>query len=368
MSYLALEATILAREPDLAEKHLTRLPKKYAEAVSLDLAFLRGSPGLFDELEKTAKEALATEGDGALAIELAHAVLPYRPALGILLARGALHEGRVRECERLLEKMEDARDRLLLAPAEPWWDFYEAMIEEAEDQRAERKRAAGEKELRAELRRARQAARKASTEIGKLQERQKEIEDTLANKPLPAKKKDEPEKEKKPVERPAELEEERKRLKQKIDELQRIIGEGQEERRELRKKLQDVVEEAKPDEDDDEGEEEEENEPDDAGGDGIDAPRNVLVPRFSDRATKAMGDLTRDVADGVLSTIAGLAAGRPNAWSYVKNLTKARGIFSARAGIHHRVLFATTERVLDVLEVIHRKDLEQAVDRIIVSR
>ena len=147
-----------------------------------------------------------------------------------------------------------------------------------------------------------------------------------------------------------------------------LQGVGQEERRELRRKLQDVVDEARPDEDDEEDDEDQDAPEPDEPGDGIDAPRNVVIPRFSDRASKAMGDLTRDVADGVLSTIAGLAAGRPNAWSYVKNLTKARGVFSARAGIHHRILFTTSDRALDVLEVIHRKDLEQAVDRILVSR
>jgi hypothetical protein len=364
MHYLALEAAILARAPEVAQKHLDELPKKYAEAVALDLAFLRDEPHVIALLEDEARVALKDEHDGARAIELAHAILPYRPALGILVARGALHEGRVKESQRLLEKMEDARDRLLLSPAEPWWDLYEAMFEEADDQREQRARAAGGKEVRWELRRARQVARKAASDMEKLQERQKEIEDALGQKPVPKK-----EKEQKVVvaPRPAELEEEKKRLKQKIDELQRIIGEGQEERRELRKKLQDVVEEARPEGDD--AEEEEDDEPDpDEPGDGIDAPRNVLVPRFSDRASKSMTDLTRDVADGVLSTVAGLAAGRPNAWSYVKNLTKARGVFSARAGIHHRILFTTTDRALDVLEVIHRKDLEQAVDRILVSR
>ena len=81
-----------------------------------------------------------------------------------------------------------------------------------------------------------------------------------------------------------------------------------------------------------------------------------------------MSDMTATVADAVFSVVAGLAAGRPNAWSYVKQLTKVRGVFSARAGIHHRVLFATSDRALDVLEVIHRKDLEQAVVRLGASR
>lgn len=381
MRFLALEAALSARAPDVADRWLATLPKKYADAVDLDMAFLRGAPDLLDRIEKTALEALRTENDGAIAIELAHAIVAHRPALGILVARGALHEGRVSECERLLEKMEDARDRLLLTPFEPWWDFYEAMIDEAAEQREERARAAGEKELRAELRRARQAARKASAEVAKLQERQHEVEAALAHKPAPKKSATKAAAAAAaPVERPAELEEERRRLKAKIDELQRIIGEGQEERRELRRKLADVVEDGDktppvragraP-----EDEEEEEDVGDEEPGAGVDAPRQVLIPRFSDRAAKSVADMTAAVADGVFSVVAGLAAGRPNAWSYVKQLTKVRGVFSARAGIHHRVLFATPpsrgetgQRTLDVLDVIHRKDLEVAVDRLTVSR
>ena len=375
MRFLALEAALAARAPEVADRWLSTLPKKYADAVDLDMAFLRGSPDLLERMEKMALEALRGENDGLLGIELAHAVIAYRPALGILLARGALHEGRVAACERLLEKMEDARDRLLLSPFEPWWDFYESMIEEAEEQREERARAAGEKELRAELRRARQAARKASAEVAKLQQRQEEIDEALAGKPSPKKAASKaaaalpaPA----PAPRPAELEDERRRLKSKIDELQRIIGEGQEERRELRRKLADVVEEVPPParagRAPEPVEEEEEEDEDDEGGPGVDVPRQVLVPRFSDRAAKSVADMTAAVADGVFSVVAGLAAGRPNAWSYVKQLTKVRGVFSARAGIHHRVLFATPQRSLDVLDVIHRKDLEQAVERLTVSR
>ena len=35
-----------------------------------------------------------------------------------------------------------------------------------------------------------------------------------------------------------------------------------------------------------------------------------------------------------------------------------------RAGIHHRVLFAIEDRSLEILEVLHRKDLEQVVTRL----
>src|SRR5690606_14034395 len=132
----------------------------------------------------------------------------------------------------------------------------------------------------------------------------------------------------------------------------------QEERRELRRLLAEREEEEeegapvparapKPLQDDEGAEPEAMHE---AGA--VDIPRSILVPRFSDRASKAVTDLAAEAADGVLSVVAALAAGRPNAWGGVKQLTKVRGVLSARAGIHHRVLFSIEERTLHVLEVL----------------
>jgi hypothetical protein len=89
-----------------------------------------------------------------------------------------------------------------------------------------------------------------------------------------------------------------------------------------------------------------------------------LVPRFSERASKVTAELAADAAEGVLSVVFALAAGKPNAWGGVKQLTKVRGVLSARAGIHHRVLFTVSDPALEILEVLHRRDLEQVVARL----
>ena len=173
----------------------------------------------------------------------------------------------------------------------------------------------------------------------------------------------------------AEIEEERRRLRTKVAELKRIVDEGQEERRELRKRLMEVA--AEQDEGDDDGEERDANARREAEDDArerameeegaLDAPRNVLVPRFSDRAAKALRDLDA-VAELVLSLVAGLAAGKENAWSGTKQLKKVRGVISARAGIYHRVLFRVQDGILEVLEVIPRKELEVTVTRLAAMR
>jgi hypothetical protein len=240
--------------------------------------------------------------------------------------------------------------------------IFEADDPSARDQKKDDAKRAKMKE---DLRRARAVSRKTAAEVAKLQERVAELDESLSGptastpNPLPSPSL--------PASSP-ELTEERRRLKTKIDELQRIIGEGQDERRELRRQLADREDETDPgvpstskpgarvDADADA------DGTDDGGP--VDMPRAILVPRFSDRATKAMTDLATDAAEGVLTVVASLAAGKPNAWGGVKQLAKVRGVLSARAGIHHRVLFSIGDRSLEVLEVLHRRDLEQVVARL----
>ena len=348
-----------AREP--AEKLFALLGEKHAEREAFTMEFLRDPPDLLARIEKEAEAALRADADGARAMILGSSLLRWYPAIGVYFSRGALHESRRRDSRALLEAMEDARDRLLLSPFEAWWDVYERAFEPDEDAKTAKKEDAKREKLKADLKNARAASRKLALEMEKLQKRVSELDEIVPSHPSPSKKAAAPATIESAPATP-ELAEEKKRLKTKIEELQRIIGEGQEERRELRRQLEER------DEDDDAPKsmpelEDEADEDDD--GDEAEMPRGILIPRYAERAAKNVSELAADAADGVLTVVASLAAGKPNAWSYVKNLTKARGILSARAGIHHRVLFTVKEKTLEVLEVIHRKDLEQAVNRLV---
>ncbi len=367
----ALHGAYDARAPEAAEKLHALLPADLAAREAFAMDCLRAPADLLARIEAEAERALREDADGARGMLLASALLRWFPALGIYVARGSLHEARTLDSRALLETIEDARDRLLLSPFEAWWDVYDAFFENVEERREQKKEDAKREKMKEDLRRARAASRKTAAEMEKLQRQIAELDETLADVPASGR-----------TGKPApatslqpgtpvspDLVEERRRLKTKIDELQRIIGEGQEERRELRRLLaerEEDEEEAAPvpstraQATDDEGAEPEGMH--DAAA--VDTPRSILVPRFSDRASKVVADLAADAADGVLSVVAALAAGKPNAWGGVKQLTKVRGVLSARAGIHHRVLFAVEERSLHVLEVLHRKDLEQVVARL----
>ena len=352
----ALHAAYDADERAPAERLFELLGEKQHEREAFTMEFLRRPADLLAKIEQEAEAALRADADGARAMILGSSLLRWFPAIGVYFARGALHEKRRRDSRALLEAIEDARDRLLLSPFEAWWDVYERAFEPDEDAKSAKKEDAKREKLKADLKNARAASRKLALEMEKMQKRVSELDELAPSHPSPSKK---AVMEATPIS--PDLAEEKKRLKSKIEELQRIIGEGQEERRELRRQIEEREEEDEAPKSTPDLEEEADEEDD---GDEAEMPRGILIPRYSERAAKNVTDLAVDAADGVLTVVASLAAGKPNAWSYVKNLTKARGILSARAGIHHRVLFAVKEKSLEVLEVIHRKDLEQAVTRL----
>jgi hypothetical protein len=362
---------------EAAEELHALLPESAAEREGFAMACLRGPKDLLARMEREAERALRRDADGTQGMLLAAALLRWFPALGIYVARGALHEARPNDSQILLEQIEDARDRLLLSPHEAWWDIYDAFFADPDETPTtqQRKDDAKREKLKEDLRRARATSRKTAVEMEKLRARVAELDDTLAGAPASAKRPNasqttrDARKEGSETAVDLELAEERRRLKGKIDELVRIIGEGQEERRDLRRQIAERDERDERDERpptsqrDDDGE----DDADQAGeGDGPDADvaRAIRVPRFSDRATKATTELHADAAEIVMTVVAGLASGRPNAWSGVKQLTKVRGVLSARAGIHHRVLFTVNDRFVDVADVLHRRDLEQTVARL----
>lgn len=356
---LALEVAYDLRDVDQASLFFALLPEEMRADEALSIEVLKEPPELLHRLEQAAHRALEDEKDGHRGVMLAATLLRFFPALGIYVARGALHEGRTRDSRALLQTIEDVRDRVLLPPFEMWWDVFDSFFEAAEETRDQKKDDAKREKMKADLRLAKAASRKTATELEKLQRRVAELDDIV-----PSVRSSKETKEAKAEAPSPELSEERRRLKGKIDELQRIIGEGQEERRDLRRQLADRDEDEpavsatapkKEPEIDDESM---------LDGADVDLPRQILIPRYSDRASKVVLDLAADAAEGVLSTVAALAAGKPNAWGGVKKLAKVKGFFSARAGIHHRVLFAIEDRTLDVLEVLHRKDLEQVVTRL----
>ncbi len=322
-------------------------PKRLHPAVALGVELLRTDEPNLKRADDIAERALR-DPDGPDSIELAYSILARYPGLGILVARGALSEKRAKDSERLLEEVADARERLGLPGDDLGWDTFDALLKRRLELRARLRLDAASTKERDELV---QKAEEAGSRIAELEERLAEArasETANAAGPAPSSSDDA----------------ERRRLKQKVAELKSQIASGNEERLTLRRSLADLSEkvaeparaeapraaaEAAVEEGDELGDE--------------DRPRALLVPEFGRGAVDSLDELPSRVARDAVMKAAELAAGNESAWRDAKKLSRIAGLFSARVGIHHRLLFRVTGRALCIEEVVPREGFDAALRR-----
>jgi SEC-C motif len=325
-------------DPARAEKWKARLdkPERWDALHQLELEWLKG-PVPAERLEAVAREALASATEPG-ARELAWVLARRSPALGILVARGAMATSTPHAAEELLFAAEEARDRLLLPAAEPGWAMFDALFPES------KKSGDSEKAREAADARARELERRLTETQRKLTEAEGQLH---AHRPEQAA---DPE------------EQDRQKLAQKVNELKELLKESNRERSELRRALEDAhataeAAPAAPAAVPAPAEEPEE-------GDGLEAPRNVLTTQFARAAADALERLPKNIARDAVLKVSEVAAGLPTAWREVKRMLHVPGYYSVRVGIHHRVLFHLDDRVLQVDDVIHRQDLDATVRRL----
>ncbi len=89
----------------------------------------------------------------------------------------------------------------------------------------------------------------------------------------------------------------------------------------------------------------------------------TLVPLFKNSAGDAIRNATKHLARQALQAAAGLAAGDQALWSGCKRLRSIPDVWSARIGIHYRLLFRldSARATLEVSAFIHRRDLESTI-------
>lgn len=295
-------------------------------------------------------------------LSIADALLTHAPGVGIVFTRGAINPARDGDSNALIDAVEEARDRLALAPGDPAGAIYDAMTDVDVAKRAKKELAAAKAKQTAAARKQgaalRKKAREAAARVDELQAQLAAQQAALSkSEAAPAA----------GARASAADDEERRRLRMKIDELKGHIAEGNKERSELRKELAQRAEagpaSGEPTRDDRDDEEDEA--PESGEGIAVDARvRGVAVPRFAKAAAEALREVPARIARDALAAVAELAAGDAAAWREVKQLEKAQTpIFSARVGIHYRMLFRTDAAGLEVLELFHRKNLESVVKR-----
>ncbi|MBN1605830.1 MAG: SEC-C domain-containing protein [Polyangiaceae bacterium] len=366
-----------AGQLELAEQQYAKLSADAQDDLRLERACARREDGLLERLEAEARRGLLPEATTDL-VEVAHVLLRHSPALGILVARGALSADRALDSDVLLQTAEEARDTAALPPFEPWWDIWDMMLAkrmgEVKKRTLEQARADIAERTLTELKAATDEAQGLRTELGSLETRLEALtseRDALAKTARP----DELERAKA---QSAELESERRRLKNKVEQLRGLLSHSQRERAELRQRVSKLVQADADAPRPGAGQPSPSERPTAVNGDATDAgaeatdaleldddtrfvPRRLLVPELTTRAKKSLLELPAHVGRAALALLAELGAGDEASWARVKRLHALEAVRSARVGIHYRLLCRVEETELRVLDVVHRRELETAI-------
>ena len=328
-------------QQDRAKRHIALLSPKMREHYELEAAIERGPAEAWQALRARAAVVVAS-ADKLEDVDLAYALLRAEPALGILFARACIGSLRVDDADALLDSVEDARDRLNLPPVDPAWDVLDALTAKVKRKtRVHDDANALKEQLASSTARADQLERSLAQLRNEL----------AAERTKPA----------------AELvragTEKTGELGGRISELEGLIREGQAERRDLRKQLEEAAA-AKKEAPESRGRRLSED-----ADEGVDdlpvAARGITLPRFDRKFTDALGEVPPQVASEAMRTIGVLASGDGFMWKSVKQAKDmVRPLYMARVGIHHRLLFRCDDGVLDVMDLITRETLLTTLKRI----
>jgi hypothetical protein len=326
-------------QEELANRHIALLSPALREHYTLEAEIARGPAEAWQALRARAAAVVAS-ADKLDDVDLAYALLRVEPALGILVARSCIGSLRVDDADALLDTVEDARDRLNLPPVDPAWDVLDALTAKVKRTKKTEDAGALKEQLASSTARADQLERSLSQLRNELAaERTKPAAELVRGHATKS----------------GELDD-------KISQLEALIREGQAERRDLRKQLEDAATKSPV------------PEPrgrrlaDDAD-EGVDdlpvAARGITLPRFDRKFTDALADVPPQVASEAMRTIGVLASGDGFMWKAVKQAKDmVRPLYMARVGIHHRLLFRCDDGVLDVMDLITRETLLTTLKRI----
>jgi hypothetical protein len=337
----------------VASKHIEKLSNpETATGVRVMLALRAEDSATMADLRTAAKVAVE-DPTGADAFALATLLMNFDKSLAILVARGALRPDQLANAQVMIEQIEDARDDLLLPPGDPAIEHFTLMggVRQARAA-AEQERASLAKEadsLRSELdaktRRLSDMERDLERREQELREARQRAQDAQSQ--------------------PSRSEQERRTSKEKIERLEALVREKNDQLAESRRALA-VTSAPTPvatntsvgtDSDDDE--------------DGLEeaqdaAPRVVLVARYTPKAAAALAAVPRNVGSIAARAVGALAAGDEGPWRGVKQAKDMpRQVLMARIGIHYRLLFrcdAVDE--LEVLDLVTREDLMLTLKRL----
>jgi hypothetical protein len=339
---------------------------------SLEMELLLAPPAeRFEILCREARTAFEAERNGDRISELhfsnlGFAALLADPALGLLIARGALPVCGWVNQSTLMGDIEDARDLLGLDDNEPGYQIMEA----ADQASADRQRHAMDMEqVRTEsasrVRQREEEIRRLKAQIDTMQETLKQRE--VAGKPATSARVPAGPAAPAPAPPPAEsaetreLRENLRRLKDNLkvehDERNRALQELRAARDQLRRSARERPEQRAPEPQTPAPE----PDPGDCPAPDIEWERQPLrIPEYSPAIRQSLRNQPRQAAAAALAIVGRLAAGDPATWKTVRALKLRPGTLRVRVAGDYRLLFETgPDQTLQLVDFILRRDLDR---------
>jgi hypothetical protein len=263
----------------------------------------------------------------------------------------------------MLEEIEYARDRLGLAPGDPYGPLYDEWVEGRKVAVAQSEAEAAElTRLRSDLARSEGEVEARRAQVVALEHELRELRERLEKQAHRETGAGAPHDEVVAAYRTAE--EHRQRLSRKVEELKSLLAEGNAERASLRERVAELEAQhrgpATRESDSSELALAEVSE-EDASGD--DATMPVRIPVFARKAIDALSEMPNKIGRAAVSAAGRLAAGDRAAWRDVKRMQGMEAIWTARLGIHHRLIFTVSEAELSVMDVVTREALLTSLER-----
>lgn len=358
-----IEEALRMRALEVLDRQLAKVrdPDAIKQRVRAGIECARPSATTLSVLDEQARRGL--EGDIDATADVAFSLLDHAPALGILVARGALDPDRIEDSDTLLDEIESARDRLELPPGDPFGPLYDEWVEERKAE-ATREEAANHElaRVRAELMRTEQEVDARQAQVVVLEHEVRDLRERLGRQAQRAESTSMPQDAIFAAYRSAE--ENRQRLTRKVEEMKALLAEGNLERATLRDRVAELEaarEAASRRSDSDSAEialdvSEEEST-------GEEATMPVRIPIFAPRSIEAMREMPPKVGRQAVTIAGRLGSGDRAAWRDVKRMQGMEGVWTARIGIHHRLIFTVDEEHLQVRDIVTREALLTTLER-----
>ncbi|MCB9686900.1 MAG: SEC-C domain-containing protein [Alphaproteobacteria bacterium] len=303
-------------------------------------------------------EAAAVDELDAGALDLGFALLATGcPALGIHVARSELVlRARDAESDQLYASLVEARDQLLAPPWDPI-DEITYQLERGVAPEVDRELASARDRMtrgEAALRATQEALEQLRSELASKEEAREAAPAPVVEVEVPANRA--------VGEDPALRE-----LRERMEHLKRELKDRHRERNALRKELEEAKErvtelEHTPREA--EAEEGDDDEDDDVSGLDVSVAAKLRVPVFPDDFSERLEKVPEATARAALMRVGELCAGFDVAFREVRPLRGFEGTWRVKVGRSYRLLFRPLDRTLEVIDLLHRQDLEKRLFRL----